>query len=50
MVDFHVVIKVEQAARSHVDWANIYAEAFGADSERPDLTMVCRECSMLKKG
>ena len=38
MEDFHVVAKVRQAAKSHVDWVNVHADTFGVDSERPDPT------------
>ena len=44
MEDFHRGVKVGQAAKSHFDWANIHADAFSIDSERPDPNMVCKEC------
>ena len=44
MEDFHEVVGVGKTAKSHVDWASIYADTFSVDSERPDPTMVCRDC------
>ena len=49
MEDFRVLAKVGKATTSHIDWGNIYAEAFGVDCVRPDPTMACRECWMWEK-